>query len=125
MKAGPALEHVVDGAGDVAVARQLAPFLAHPGFQRGDQRRAVLLAHGQPLIGRQPVDGALDVEQGIDALHRLQRDRRDDRWRAALGLAAGPGLDIGEIEELASGMGPARRLEDRAQRSPLGSYSLP
>src|SRR4029453_10065512 len=27
---GPALEHVVDGASNIAVARQLAPLLAHP-----------------------------------------------------------------------------------------------
>ena len=56
---------------------------------------------------------ALDVEQGVDPLDRLERDRRDDRQRAALRLAASAGLDIGELEELAPGMGPARRFEDR------------
>ena len=32
----PTLQHVIHGAGDVGVARQLTPFLAHPCFERGD-----------------------------------------------------------------------------------------
>jgi hypothetical protein len=33
------------------------------------------------------VDGALDVEQGVDALHDLQRHRRDRPACVAVGLA--------------------------------------
>lgn len=33
----------------------------------------------QSVAGGKAVDGALDVEQRVDALHRLQRDWRDGR----------------------------------------------
>jgi hypothetical protein len=36
----------------------------------------VLVAHREALLGREPVDLALDGEQGIDALDRLDGDRR-------------------------------------------------
>jgi len=34
-------------------------------------------ARGRPLVGAAAVDGALDVEQRIEASERLQRDRSD------------------------------------------------
>lgn len=34
---GPAFEHLVHGAGQLAVARQAAPLFAHSGFLRSDQ----------------------------------------------------------------------------------------
>jgi hypothetical protein len=89
------------------VARELAPLLAHPRFQRYNQRPALSLAHGEPPLGRQATDRALDVEQRVDALHRLQGHRRHDRRCTAFGLAARCGFDVGELEELASRVGPA------------------
>src|SRR5262249_16374898 len=115
---GPALEHVVDGAGDVAVPRQLAPLLAHPGFQCGNEWCAALLAHRQTLLGWRTIDGALDVEQDVDALHRFQRHRRDRLRCGARGLAAYRRLKVGELEEPAPRMGPTRRFENRCWTSP-------
>ncbi len=80
----PALEHVIHGAGDIGVARQLAALLAHPRFEVGDQRRGLLLANGEAPIGRQPIDGALDLEQGVDAPDRFQGDRREGSGRARM-----------------------------------------
>ena len=100
----PTLEHVIHGAGDVRVARQFAAFLAHPRFERSDQWRGLFPANGEPPIGRQTVDGALDLEQGVDPLDSFQRGRRDGSGCAAARLASGTGLDIGEDEELAAGM---------------------
>lgn len=56
-----ALEHVVNHAGDLVMARQLAPFLAHPRFQRDNQRCALRLVDGEPLLSRQSIDAALDA----------------------------------------------------------------
>ena len=67
------------------------------------------------MIGGLAVDPALDVEQHVDPLHRLQRQRRDRRR----GLAASPpGRDVGELVELPPGMRPTRSLDDRSRRSP-------
>ena len=49
--------------------------------------------------GRLAVDPALDVEQHVDPLHRLQRERRDRRRGLAPPLA---GRDVGELVELPS-----------------------
>ena len=116
----PTLEHVIDGAGDVGVARQLTPFLAHPCFERGDQRRGLFVANGKPPIGRQTVDGALDLEQGVDPPDCFEGDRRDNSRGSVLGLASGIGLNIGEDEELAPRMAPARRLQDGTRASLIG-----
>ena len=88
----------------IGVARQFAAFLAHPRFERSDQWRGLFPANGEPPIGRQTVDGALDLEQGVDPLDSFQRGRRDGSGCAAARLASGTGLDIGEDEELAAGM---------------------
>jgi hypothetical protein len=58
------------------VAGQLAAVPPHPGLELGDERRDVLPAHGQALLGGQPVDGALGVEDRIDPAHRLDGERR-------------------------------------------------
>jgi hypothetical protein len=85
--------------------------LAKPGFQTGEKRRALFLTDTQTPAGTQAVDRALDIEQRIDAFHRLQRDRGDGR-----GLFAAPcvGSDIGQLEELAPGVCPAQRRRDGA-----------
>ena len=53
----------------------------------------LLLADGQALLGRQAVDGALGVEDGVDPPHRLDRERR-------LG-------EIGQLEEVAPCRAPS------------------
>ena len=53
------------------------------------QRGGLFLANGEPPIGRQPVDGALDLEQGVDPPDGFQRSRRDGSGRAAARLASG------------------------------------
>ncbi len=93
------------------MAREPGALLAHPGLQLGDARGAEILADHQPFGGGVAVDRALDVEQGVDALHGLQGYRRDDRGLAARPAARGLG-DVGQLEELAPAMGPTRRLKD-------------
>ena len=94
------------------MARELGALFAHPYVETGDKRSALLLARGFALIGAEPVDATLDLEQSVDALNRLQRDRREPRFSCPR-LALGIGLDISQNEELAPAMAPARRLEDR------------
>src|SRR6056297_2055630 len=75
-----------------------------------DQRPA------QPAPGRpafrcsQPVDLALDVEDRVDPGHSLRRHGRDFMRGFA---PPGTPLDVGELEELASGMAPEKRTLDR------------
>jgi hypothetical protein len=80
-------------------------------LQSNHKRRALFLADAQTLLARKAVNGALDVEQRIDALDRLQRDRRDRR-----GILSAPciGGDVGQLEELTPGMGPAQCRRDRS-----------
>ena len=73
-----------------------------PELQVGDERRALLIADLETFVCGQAVVGPLDVEQRVDALHRLERDRRDHR-----GVLATPGVggNVGELEEATSAMG--------------------
>ena len=57
------------------MARELGALFAHPYVETGDKRSALLLARGFALIGAEPVDATLYLEQSVDALNRLQRDR--------------------------------------------------
>lgn len=113
----PALQHVVHGLGEVVAARELWALGPHMSFQLADEWPAQLLADGTALVGGLAVDAALDLEQGIDAPHDLQRQRRDRSGRSAFSSAAGAGLDIGECKERPARMGPASSLQDRARRS--------
>jgi hypothetical protein len=79
----------------------MGALLAQPSLQCDHQRAAALIARVQPLPRRQAVERALDREQGIDALDRLDGDRRL--------------VDPGEIDELAPHMCPAHPLDDRAR----------
>ena len=99
------------------MAGELGTLLAHPGFQLGEQGRAGPLARGFALIGVQAVDVALDVEQSVDAPDGLKRQRRDDRRRLALRLPLGDGGEVGQDEELAPRVRPARCLLDRPDAS--------
>jgi len=64
------------------------------------------LAHAQALAGGKAVDGALNVEQRVDALNRLQRNGRDGGRLFATPCAGG---DVGQFEELAPCMRPTQR----------------
>ena len=68
--------------------------------------------------GVEAVDGALNLEQRVDALDRRKRDRRQDERNLALRLAPGRGLDVGKDEEPASGVRPTCCLSDRSGRGP-------
>jgi hypothetical protein len=69
---------------------------AHPYLEVGDQRRAVLLAGGKTLLRRLAVDGALDLEQGVDPADSLERQGRDNNGLLlALRLGSRGGFNIG------------------------------
>ena len=73
-------------------------------MELGHKRRAEFLPDHEPLGRALAVDAALDVEQGIEALHGFERDRIDHGAALAAALLAGRAYDIGELEELAPGM---------------------
>jgi hypothetical protein len=112
-KCDPALETVVHRFGDFVVARQTCALGAHPDFEIGDHRGALLLPCGFAGGNVQAVDRAFDVEQGVDLADSLQRQRRDGRWCSVRRPSPGAGFDIGQHEELAPGMAPAGGFEDR------------
>ena len=88
--------------------RQAFALGAHPVLEPGHERRDVSLPAGEADGCGRAVDHALEVEDRVDAGHRLEGDGRDrGRFLAA---PAGRG-DVGELEELAPGMGPAQRLD--------------
>lgn len=80
-----------------------------------DQRRAALLAYGEAFVPRQADDPALDVEQGVEPLYRFERDRIDEPRTLAAALPARGALDVGQLEELAPGVGEAAGLEHGAR----------
>ncbi|ESX81703.1 hypothetical protein X756_31275 [Mesorhizobium sp. LSHC412B00] len=94
-------------------ARELVARLDHPALELGDQRRAPLLAHGVALGRRQAVDRALDIEQGIDALHGFDRQRIDEVGLLAVRLLARRRFDIGQLKYFAPAVGPAAGLQNR------------
>ena len=71
---------------------------------------ALFLTHGAPLVGVAAVDGALDLEQRIEAPDSLQRDRRD---RFAFLALPGGFLDVSQLEEAPPCMGEAKRRRNR------------
>src|SRR4030088_163390 len=112
---GPAFEHVLHRFGDFVAARELGALLAHPAFQISDQWRAELLTDGPALLGTLAIDGAFDLEQGVDAPDCLQGQRRDRPRGLALCLATGVLGQIRHGEERAAGMDPAGCFQDRAR----------
>lgn len=78
-----------------------------PSLQIVDERQAFLVATSQALIGRKPVDLPLDIEQAVDPFDGFERHRRDRRGvLSTLGVCG----NVGEHEELAPRVGPAKRL---------------
>ena len=74
-EAAPALQHIIHGLGHGGVTREPGALQAHPVLKFRDQRRAPLLAHREATLGSLAVDLALDVEERVDPLHGLQRQR--------------------------------------------------
>jgi addiction module HigA family antidote len=83
----PTLEHVVNGLGNVIVARELDALVAHPTLQLSDERLADLLADRPPFRRRARVGPTLDIEHRIDPAHGLQCQRRREDRGLALRLA--------------------------------------
>ena len=113
-EAVPALEHVIHRLGHGGVARERGTLGPHPVLELGDHRRAPLAAHREAPLGSLAVDLALDVEQRVDPLHRLQSQRRDRRRALAARLVR---RDVGELVELAPAVRPTQRLGHGARRS--------
>jgi hypothetical protein len=80
--------------------------LTQPTLQFGDERSAALMTRSHALLRRRAVDLALDGEQDIDALDRLDCGRHL--------------VDPRQIEELASPVRPAGSLHDRCWLAALG-----
>src|SRR4030088_1947137 len=74
-----------------------------------------LLTDGPALLGTLAIDGAFDLEQGVDAPDCLQGQRRDRPRGLALCLATGVLGQIRHGEERAAGMDPAGCFQDRAR----------
>ena len=100
----PASQHVVHRLGDLGVARHFAACPAHPGFELGHERRHVRLPQGEALLSRQAVDGALDVEDGINPPHGFGGERRP--------------RDLGQVKQLATPMSPTPRFRQRPGLAP-------
>ena len=107
----PAAQHVIDRLGDRGRVRQPGALLAQPCFQCRQKRGALFFTHPQPLFGALAVDAALNIEQCIDALDRLQRD-----WRDCRGVLVSPriGGDVRQFKKLPPGMGPTECGRDRS-----------
>lgn len=88
----PAPEHVVDRFQDFGGAQEGFALTQQPDVHVVEKRLALFLAHGASLVGAANINGALDLEQRIEASDRLHRDRRD---RFALLTFASIFLDAG------------------------------
>src|SRR4051794_37191553 len=90
------------------MAGQPGTFGAPPGLETAHERSRAPLTHGLSLSGIKAVDLPLDREDRVHAADRFERERGNGRQ-----LAAGLGGDVGQHEELAPGMTPARRFDER------------
>ena len=98
-------------------AGELGALLAHIGFQIGNQRRALRLADSLSMVGALAIDRALDCEEGVDATHDLDRNRREGDLLLASSLTSRVFLKIRHGEERAPGMHPTGRFPDRPRTS--------
>ena len=78
----PAAQHVETGLGKIVASRELCDLGGEPGVELGREWRAELLADGETLGRGLAIDGALDIEQGLEPLHSFERDPIDHvlRW---------------------------------------------
>ena len=111
---GPAPEHVVHGLRGFGMARQTRPFRAHPGLEIVHELQRPLPAHAEALARRQAIDGPLDREDRVHPPDRLEGEWGDDRQLATCLCG-----NVGQDEELAPGMTPARRFDERGRLSLL------
>src|SRR5258708_25488063 len=95
----------------------------HIGLQIGHERRALRLADGLSVVGTLAIDRALDGEEGVDAAHDLDRNRREGDFLLASSLTPRVFLKIRHGEERAPGMDPTGRFPDRPRTS-LGLVEL-
>jgi hypothetical protein len=100
----PTLQHVVHGLGEVIVARQLCPFGTHLCLKRGHQWRDVPLAYRKSLSRRRAIDRGFCREYRVNLAHGLNGQRHV--------------MHLGQLEQFAPAMGPARRFQDWPWLSP-------
>jgi hypothetical protein len=110
-KSVPAPEHIIDRLDDRGRARHAGTLLTQPRFHSGKKGEHFVPTHAQALFGAQAVDLALDVEQRVNALDCLQRNRRDRRCVLS---APSIGRDTGQFEELPPCTGLAQCCGDRS-----------
>src|SRR3984957_336842 len=96
---------------------EFGALLAHVDLKRLDQRLAEFLANSSASLRRFAIDGSLDVEQGVDASHNLDRNGREHDSLLARRLPSRILLEIGHGKERAAGMDPASCLDDRTRTS--------
>ncbi|NYG45427.1 hypothetical protein GGD67_002885 [Bradyrhizobium sp. IAR9] len=75
MKAGPALQDVVERLGQVMPTAELGELFPHVDLKIIDQGTAQHLPHLKALLDTLAIDGAFDLEQRIDPPHDFDRDR--------------------------------------------------
>src|SRR5438067_12013637 len=89
--------------------------LAHLDLQRLRQRLAQYLENGSAFRRTFAIDGPLDVEQGVDASHNLDRNGREHDSLLACRLPSRILFEIRHGKERATGVDPAPCLDDRTR----------
>jgi hypothetical protein len=72
---GGSFENVVDRLGEIMAAGQPIQSRAQVNLKLLDHRPAFVPANRQTLVRAFPVDRSLDLEQGVDTTHDLDRNR--------------------------------------------------
>jgi hypothetical protein len=88
-------------------------------MELGHQRRAVLLPCGEAYGGALAIDGTLDIEQGIEPLHGLERDWIDHPGPLTAALFACGSRDVGKLEELAPRVREAAGFQHSPRLAPI------
>jgi hypothetical protein len=96
---------------------EFGALLAHVDLKRLDQRLAKFLANSSASLRRFAIDGSLDVEQGVNASHNLDRNGRKCYRSLAGRMPSRVLLEIGHGKERAPSMNPAPCLNDRTWTS--------
>ena len=96
---------------------EFGALLAHVDLKLLDKRLAPFRANSSALLGILAINRPLDVEQGVDPAHHLDRDGRERDRLLARSAASGVLLNVGHGEERAPGVNPTPRLHDGAGTS--------